>query len=131
MKSEILELLKKIPFHPTGFLVLVLAGLIRLIYDGNYTFRVLVKSVVLLTLLGILISIMSSVFGWDLKFVVIIMACFGYLSGFLLSALTNVGRKIETETPNWFESVVEGVIRKKLDNIEFKKREHENRKENE
>lgn len=123
MKIEILDLLKKIPFHPTGFLVLMLAGLIRIVYDGNSKFRVLVKSVVLLLLLGALISIISSVFELALKATVIIMACFGFLSGFLLNALSNVGKRIETESPNWFEMIVEGVIKRKLDSIEAVKKE--------
>lgn len=114
MKVEFLEPLRKIPFHLTGFMVLLLAGFIRIIYDGNTKFRVIVKSVVLLVLLGLLVSILSSVFELSLKWVVAIMAGFGYLSGFLFNALINIGKRIETESPNWFEQIVEGVIRKRL-----------------
>lgn len=118
MKIDLPEIVKDIPFHVTGFVVLMLAGLIRIIYDGNSKFRMMVKSIVLLLLLGTLISILTSVFELHTKWVVVIMALFGYLSGFLLNALLNIGKRIETESPNWFEMVVEGMIKKRIDTTE-------------
>ena len=112
------ELIEKVPFHLTGFIVLILAGLIRIVYDGNSKFRMVVKSIVLLLLLGTLISILTSVFELHTKWVVVIMALFGYLSGFLLNALLNIGKRIETESPNWFEMVVEGMIKKRIGKTE-------------
>lgn len=127
MKFELPEAIRNIPFHFTGFLVLMLAGMIRIIYDGNSKFRMMVKSIVLLLLLGTLISILTSVFELHTKWVVTIMAVFGYLSGFLLNALLNIGKRIETESPNWFEKLVEGIIKKKLETYETRAEIEESR----
>lgn len=129
MKIDIPEIIREIPFHFTGFVVLMLAGLIRIVYDGTSKISMIIKSVVLLILLGTLISILASIFEWDTKWVVIIMSVFGYLSGFLLNALINIGKRIEEESPNWFEMIIEGAIKKRLNNYVPKSQEIDSEEE--
>lgn len=125
MKIDLPDILKHIPFHFTGFVVLILAGLIRIIYDGNNRLIVVIKSIILLLLLGTLISIITSVFDFSIKWVVITMAILGYLSGYILNALTNIGERIEKSSPDWFENIVEGYLTKKLENYKKSKEDEE------